>query len=81
MAVRPRYVVPGYGHVTIMAKARKDTRDYLVMLRSEVGKMMKKGIGIERSGQIDQSRFHYLKNYKQLKGRNAQQVFSEMEWE
>lgn len=80
-ALKPRYVVPGHGHATTMAKARKDTRDYLVMLRSEVARMIKKGIGIERSGQIDQSRFRTLKNYKQLKGRNAQQVFSEMEWE
>ena len=80
-ALKPRYVVPGHGHVTTIAKARKDTRDYLALLRSEVGKMMKKGIGIERSGQLDQSRFKYLKNYKLLKGRNAQQVFSEMEWE
>jgi len=64
-----------------MAKARKDTRDYLVMLRNQVAKMIKKGIGIERSGQIDQSCFHTLKNYKQLKGRNAQQVFSGVEWE
>ncbi|GMQ92363.1 MAG: hypothetical protein BMS9Abin11_1690 [Gammaproteobacteria bacterium] len=46
------------GHVTTMAKARKYTRDHLVMLRNQVAKMIKKGIGIERSGQIDQSRFH-----------------------
>jgi hypothetical protein len=51
------------------------------MLRSAVARIMKKDIGIERSGQIDQSHFRTLGNYEQLKGRNAQQVFSEMEWE
>ena len=51
------------------------------MLRSAVARIMKKGIGIEHSGQIDQLRFRTLKNGKQSKGRNAQQVFSEIEWE
>lgn len=32
-------------------------------------------------GSIDQSQFDFLENYEQLKRRNVQQVFQEMEWE
>jgi hypothetical protein len=32
-------------------------------------------------GKIDQSRFKHIKLFEELKGRNAQQVFQEMEWE
>ena len=30
---------------------------------------------------IDQARFGYLENFDALKGRNAQRVFEELEWE
>ena len=32
-------------------------------------------------GSLDQSRFAYLESFEDLKGRNAQRVFEEMEWE
>lgn len=32
-------------------------------------------------GKPDQSAFSYLMNYELLKGRNAQQVYQELEWE
>jgi hypothetical protein len=36
---------------------------------------------MEDVGEIDQSRFEYLSNYDTLKGRNAQRVYEELEWE
>jgi hypothetical protein len=36
---------------------------------------------MEAIGSIDQSRFDYLANYDVLKGRNAQRVYEEIEWE
>ena len=39
------------------------------------------GDDITRIGSLDQSRFRHLADYKALKGRNAQQVFQQMEWE
>jgi len=39
------------------------------------------GGDITQIGSLDQSRFAYLENSASLKGRNAQQVFQEMEWE
>lgn len=80
-ALQPEWVVPGHGHAVSLAQARADTYDYLIFLREAAGKMIDEGVGMERVGEIDQSRFSYLRVYDQIKGRNAQQVYSEMEWE
>ena len=80
-ALKPKVVVPGHGAVTSLAQARRDTRDYLTSLRKTVGDFMEAGGDISDIGTLDQSHFAYLKSYKVLKGRNAQQVFQEMEWE
>lgn len=80
-ALNPVWVVPGHGHAATLEKAKAQTYDYLIFLREAVGKMIEEGIGMERVGEIDQSRFSHLLVYEQIKGRNAQQVYSEMEWE
>lgn len=79
--LNPEHIVPGHGPVTTLDKARADTYDYLVMLRRSVGELIDQSVGMEQVGKIDQSRFDYLKFYNDLKGRNAQQVYEEMEWE
>lgn len=79
--LNPKHVIPGHGNPTSLAVAKKDTYDYLVFLRSKLKEYINVGGGIESVGNIDQSRFSYLKNYKTLKGRNAQQVFQELEFE
>jgi glyoxylase-like metal-dependent hydrolase (beta-lactamase superfamily II) len=80
-ALQPEWVVPGHGHAVSLAQAQADTYDYLVFLRAAVAEMIDEGIGMERVGEIDQSRFSHLRVYEQIKGRNAQQVYAEMEWE
>ncbi|MCF8003602.1 MAG: MBL fold metallo-hydrolase [Chromatiaceae bacterium] len=80
-ALEPEVVVPGHGPATDLARARADTLDYLVFLRETVGALMEDGGDITQIGSLDQSRFAYLEEYESLKGRNAQQVFQEMEWE
>jgi hypothetical protein len=42
---------------------------------------MDEGHGMEDIGKIDQSDFSYLSNFDSLKGRNAQRVYEELEWE
>lgn len=79
-AYRPRYLVPGHGHPSTLAKAQADTYEYLKFLRAAVREFRESGKGIEDIGQIDQSRFGYLQN-QELKGINAQAVYSELEWE
>ena len=80
-ALKPKVLVPGHGQPTTLAKATADTYDYLVFLRNTVGKFMEEGGGIEDIGTLNQTRFAYLNNFDQLKGRNAQRVYEEMEWE
>ncbi|MCB1866592.1 MAG: MBL fold metallo-hydrolase [Chromatiales bacterium] len=80
-ALEPATVIPGHGPVADLARARADSLDYLVFLRETVGALMETGGDITQIGTLDQSRFSYLEDYETLKGRNAQQVFQEMEWE
>jgi glyoxylase-like metal-dependent hydrolase (beta-lactamase superfamily II) len=80
-ALKPEHVVPGHGPATTLARARADTYDYLVALRTQVKAFMDGGGEIYDIGKIDQSRFKHIKLFEELKGRNAQQVFQEMEWE
>ncbi len=80
-AYEPEVVVPGHGAPTTLDKARTDTHDYLVFLRETIAAFMDNGGDISEIGRIDQSRFDYLANYEDLAGRNAQRVYSELEWE
>ena len=80
-AKAPEILVPGHGRPTTLEQARADTYDYLVFLRAAVRQLIDEGQGMEAVGSIDQSRFEYLANYEALKGRNAQRVYEEIEWE
>jgi len=80
-AYHATYLVPGHGHPTNMEKAKADTYDYLIFVRDVVARFMKAGGDISDVGKIDQSQFKYLKNFDTLAGRNAQRVYSELEWE
>ena len=80
-ALAPTHVVPGHGPVTTLARAQTETAGYLKMLREKIGAIIENGGDINDATAIDQSAFAYLKVYDQIKGRNAQQVFEQMEWE
>ncbi len=79
--LKPKVVVGGHGDVGDLAKATADSYDYLLFLRKRVEQFTEDGHGIEEIGKIDQSRFSYLQNFDSLKGRNAQRVYEELEWE
>ena len=80
-ALDPAVVVAGHGDPADLTKAKADSYDYLVFLRQAVTDFMDGGGGIEEVGSIDQSRFGHLADYEDLKGRNAQRVYEELEWE
>lgn len=80
-ALKPRHVVPGHGNPTTLERAKKDTYDYITFLRTSISELIEAGIGIEKTGQLDQSQYAYLENYEMLKGRNAQRVYEEIEFE
>ena len=79
--LQPQHLIPGHGATTTLAVANKDTYHYLTSLRSKVAEFMAAGGAIEDISRIDQSEFQYLINYDTLKGRNAQKVYQEMEFE
>ncbi len=77
----PKHVVPGHGHPTTLATARRDTHDYLVNLRGRIGALIEEGGDILDAPGIDQSGFSYLEQFDNLSGRNAQTTYEQMEWE
>ncbi len=80
-ALNPDVVVPGHGRPTTLARAKADTYDYLVNLRARIKEHQDKGGNAIGAVEIDQSAFRRLEQFEVLAGRNAQQVFSEMEFE
>ncbi len=80
-AFGPETLVPGHGHPTTLERANADTYDYLKFLRSSVSEFFDGGGDITNIGSLDQSRYEYLLNFENLAGRNAQQVYTELEWE
>jgi len=80
-ALQPSTVIPGHGKTQDLKTAVADTYNYLKFLRDEIRQFMDDGHGIENIGKLNQQGFRYLKNFEILKGRNAQKVFEELEWE
>ena len=80
-AYKPQYLIPGHGRATNLFQAENDTYDYLVFLRKSVADFIESGGDISDIGSVNQSKYSYLLNYESISGRNAQQVFTEMEWE
>lgn len=77
----PKYIIPGHGSATDLSHAKRDTYEYLVYLRQAVKDFMENGGDISEIRKIDQSKYKSLPNYDILSGRNAQRVYSELEWE
>ncbi|OUS05688.1 hypothetical protein A9Q96_10830 [Rhodobacterales bacterium 52_120_T64] len=80
-SLSPKHIVPGHGAPTNLAGATADTYEYLVQLRAQMRKFIDEGGDIIGSVNVEQGAFAYLENFEGLAKRNAQQVFSEMEWE
>ncbi|MES9905293.1 MAG: sulfurtransferase, partial [Sedimenticola sp.] len=77
----PKHIIPGHGHATTLERAKADTYDYLIFLRQEIGKLIENDGDVLEAVKIDQSRFSYLEVFEQIAGRNAQAVFTQMEFE
>ncbi len=79
--LHPKVIVPGHGSVTTYAQAVKETKNYLQDLRNGVRKLIDNGGGLESVSKVDQSKYKNVIGYEMLSGRNAHQVFQELEWE
>lgn len=80
--INPEWIVPGHGRICTLDQARRDTRDYLLLLREHMRKALDGGLDLQSAiGSLDQSAFSHLANYEQLKSVNASRVYLEMEGE
>lgn len=77
----PARVVPGHGKPGPFEKSRRETGDYLRTLRTRVAEFLDQGGTLEEISRVDQSEFRFLAVFDQLAGRNAHQVFQEMEFD
>lgn len=80
--LKPRVIIPGHGAVCDLAKARHDTKNYLVLLRNHMRRAVSDGQDMQTAiNTLDQSEFKHLYNYELLKGANANRTFLELEME
>jgi glyoxylase-like metal-dependent hydrolase (beta-lactamase superfamily II) len=77
----PGKVVPGHGRAGSLEKSRRETGNYLRTLRTRVAEFLDQGGTLEEISRVDQSEFRFLAVFDQIAGRNAQQVFQEMEFD
>ena len=80
-ALKPRVVVPGHGFPGGLAKARRDTGDYLEFLVQQVGKALDdwKDLGETIDLLDDVSRFRHLKFYDGWHRRNINRTYLQLE--
>ncbi len=72
--------VPGHGEPAVLSAFEKSTYQYLVLLDSHMTKMVSEEKGLQEAiKRLDQSKFSYLENYKDLAGRNAHRAYLEAE--
>lgn len=80
--LEPRTIVPGHGRVCDLAMARRDTRDYLTLLRGHMKQALDQGADLQTAiNTLDQSAFKYLRHSDLLSGGNASRTYLEMEVE
>jgi glyoxylase-like metal-dependent hydrolase (beta-lactamase superfamily II) len=78
--LNPKTIVPGHGKVCDLAKARRETKDYLVLLRTHMKQAIKSNADLQTAiDTLDQSAYKYLANWDLLKGGNASRTYLEME--
>lgn len=79
MALSPKVIVPGHGNPTDIAKAKRETRDYLVLLRESARKAVDNLVDLnDFVNKLDQSQFRHLANFDELARRNANMTYVEM---
>lgn len=80
-ALGAKVVIPGHGGPTTMPVVRKYTRDYLVYMRGEIGKIIENGGELGDAYKVDQSAYEHLDTFEELALRNAARIFQAMEFE
>ncbi|MFN6960998.1 MAG: hypothetical protein ACK4N6_02050 [Rhodocyclaceae bacterium] len=77
-ALQPEWIVPGHGAPTSLARARKETRDYLALVYALMKRAVDAGTDIQGAiRSLDDAAFAYLPIYDELRGQNANRVYLE----
>lgn len=80
--LKPKVIVPGHGKVCDLPRAKKETGDYLSLLRKHMRKTYDAGSDLQKAiDTLDQRAFRHMELYEVLKGGNASRVYLEMESE
>jgi glyoxylase-like metal-dependent hydrolase (beta-lactamase superfamily II) len=78
--LQPQIIVPGHGAVCDLAKAQRETRDYLKHLTQYMKRAVDDMVDLQKAiDGVDQSAWRHLANFEQLKGGNASRVYLELE--
>lgn len=78
--LQPKIIVPGHGQVCDLAKAQRESRDYLHQLVEHMRHAVDDMVDLQKAiDSLDQSAWKHLANYDLLKGGNASRVYLEME--
>lgn len=80
-ALKAKTVIPGHGVTTNMEEVTKYTKDYLVYMREEIGKIIEDGGELQDAYSIDQSAYSHLHTYNILARQNAGRIFRAMEFD
>lgn len=76
----PTIIVPGHGVPCDLAKAQRETTDYLRMLNNHMRQALDDMVDLQEAiDSLDQSAYAHLPNYEMLKGGNASRVYLELE--
>lgn len=77
----PDLIIPGHGIPTDLETVTKFTKDYLIYMREEVEKVIDDDGSLLDAYNIDQSAYRDWGTYRDLRARNAERIFSRMEFE
>jgi glyoxylase-like metal-dependent hydrolase (beta-lactamase superfamily II) len=81
-ALQPAKIVPGHGPVTTLDQAKRQTRDYLQVLREHMKRVVDAGVDLQAAiDSMDDRAWAGLENYRELRGGNASRAYLEAEGE
>lgn len=79
-ALKPAHIVPGHGAACDLAKARRETGDYLMLLREHMKRAVDAGQDLQTAiSSLDQHAYAKLPNFELLNGGNASRAYLEAE--
>lgn len=79
-ALTPAHIVPGHGSPCDLAKARRETGDYLLLLHKHMKRAVDAGQDLQSAiTSLDQSAYAKLPNFELLSGGNANRAYLEAE--